>query len=273
MPGRDIVVVGASAGGVEALSDLISLLPAELRAAVLIVLHVGRRNRSLLPQILQRTSRLPVRHAVDNQPLVPGCVYVARPDHHLLLSNGKMQLSRGPARNGMRPAIDPLFLSAADRYGPRVLGIVLSGGGDDGTAGLRGIKGAGGLTVAQEPGEALYPSMPLSAIEFAGVNHVLRLAEIAALVIDEADTVDRALWPALRALEKRGALCRKLAEQSASRGLAATADRFRRRSAVIEGHVAVLHDVISRRSSSLDVPDYAGEESGEPAEGTPSISR
>jgi two-component system chemotaxis response regulator CheB len=347
LPTRDIVVVGASAGGVEALRELIGLLPGDLPAAVLVVLHIGR-TRSLLPRILQRASRLPVAHARHGEPLRPGRVYVAPPDQHLTLVNGGIALSHGPTVNGLRPAVDPLFQSAAKAHGSRVLAVVLTGGGDDGTAGLIEVKRVGGLTVAQDPDEAVHPAMPQSAIEFVQVDHILKLTEIAALIdrqasagrwadvvdaaqsgevlvaddekrgrvsaltcpechgalweLDEdgllrfrcrighiyspdsllemqADTVDRALWAALRSLEERAALCRKLAMQAAGRGHEASGEQFRRRALEVDGHADVLRDVISRRQPSLETPNYVADEgpasegSAETEEGTPSTSR
>jgi two-component system chemotaxis response regulator CheB len=198
LPKRDIVVVGASAGGVEALRELIALLPADLPAAVFVVLHTGR-TRSLLPRILQRTSRMPVVHAVHGDRLITGRVYVAPPDKHLTLVDGGVALSHGPTVNGLRPAVDPLFQSAARAYGSRVLAVVLTGGGDDGTAGLIEVKRRGGLAVAQDPEEAVHPAMPQSAIEFVDVDHVLRLGDIAALInrqasAGEGEPADVARW-------------------------------------------------------------------------------
>jgi two-component system chemotaxis response regulator CheB len=264
--------------------------------------------------------------------------------------DGRIALSHGPTVNGLRPAIDPLFQSAARAYGPRVLAVVLTGGGDDGTAGLIDVKRVGGLTVAQDPDEAVHPAMPMSAIEFVKVDFVLRLRDIAALIhreasageserydvaratpteevlvpeeekrgrvsaltcpechgalweLDEggllrfrcrighiyspdslleeqADTVDRALWAALRSLEERAALCRKLSMQAAARGHEASGQQFRKRAGELDGHADVLRDVISRRLPSLETPNYVpeeetrDEESAETEEGTPSTSR
>jgi two-component system chemotaxis response regulator CheB len=189
LPRRDIVVVGASAGGVEALRELIALLPADLPAAMLVVLHTGR-TRSLLPKILERTSRMPVAHAVHGDRLTRGRVYVAPPDHHLTVVDGVIALSHGPTINGLRPAVDPLFQSAARAYGSRVLAVVLTGGGDDGTAGLIEVKRTGGLAVAQDPEEAVHPAMPQSAIEFVDVDHVLRLRDIAVLINRQASAAE-----------------------------------------------------------------------------------
>ncbi|MDQ3346728.1 MAG: chemotaxis protein CheB [Acidobacteriota bacterium] len=159
MPTHDIVVIGASAGGVEALSTLVGELPRNLRAAVLIVLHVSR-GRSVLPEILTRAGRLPAVHPADGDLIAPGRIYVAKPDHHLIVENGRTRVIHGPTENGSRPAVDPLFRSAAREYGPRVIGIILTGALDDGTAGLAAVKEAGGIAVVQDPDEAFASSMP-----------------------------------------------------------------------------------------------------------------
>jgi two-component system, chemotaxis family, protein-glutamate methylesterase/glutaminase len=165
MPDHDIVVVGASAGGVEALVGLAASLPAGLPAAVFVVLHVPTSGTSALPGILSRHGPLPAVHVKDGEPIEHGRIYVAPPDHHLLLRPGHVHLARGPRENGHRPAVDPLFRSAARDYATRVVGVVLSGTLDDGAAGLRAIKSRGGVAVVQDPGDALYPGMPTNAIE------------------------------------------------------------------------------------------------------------
>ena len=178
-PGHDIIVVGASAGGVEALGELVSLLPADLPAAVFIVLHIPAYGTSVLPGILSRRGPLPAVHPADGEAIRQGRIYVAPPDHHLLLEkDGTVRLTRGPHENGHRPAVDTLFRSAARAYGPRVIGVVLTGTLDDGTAGLQVVKRRGGLAVVQDPEEALFASMPRAAIEAVAVDHVAALAEI-----------------------------------------------------------------------------------------------
>jgi two-component system, chemotaxis family, protein-glutamate methylesterase/glutaminase len=164
LPGHDIVVVGASAGGVEALRRLISLLDADLPAAVLVVLHVPTNASSALPVILDRAGPLSVTHARDGDPIRPRHVYVAPPGYHLLVKRGHLVLSVGPTENGHRPSIDALFRSTAEAYGARAIGVVLSGSLDDGAAGLLALSEAGALTLVQDPADALYPAMPEAAL-------------------------------------------------------------------------------------------------------------
>ncbi len=190
MPEHDIIVIGASAGGVEALSTLVNMLPSDLPAAVFIVLHIPAQGPSLLPEILGRQGTLPVKHPQNTEKIKQGHIYIAPPDLHLLVEQGHIHLSRGPKENRHRPAIDVLFRSAALSYGPRVIGIVLTGSLDDGTAGMLAIKRRGGMTVVQDPREAMYPSMPESALAHVQIDHCMPLAEIGrqlpALVIEPA---------------------------------------------------------------------------------------
>jgi two-component system chemotaxis response regulator CheB len=169
----DIIVIGASTGGFEALRVLLKELPPELPAAVFVVVHMAANGPGLLPQIIGRWTRLPARKAHDGERIAPGRIYVAPPDHHLLIKRGRVILSRGPRENRFRPAVDPLFRSAAKAYGARVVGVILSGGLDDGVAGLQSIKQEGGLAIVQEPSDAMEPSMPLSAIREVAVDEVL----------------------------------------------------------------------------------------------------
>jgi two-component system chemotaxis response regulator CheB len=175
---RELVVVGASAGGVEALREVVAGLPADFPAAVLVVLHIGPTSLSVLPQILRRAGRLPADHAVDREPIVPGRVLVAPPDRHLLVRDGLAVLDGGPRENGHRPAVDPLFRSAARWYGPAAIGVVLSGTLDDGAAGAATLVGHGGNLLVQDPAEALYPGMPRAAMRATRPLVVVRSAEI-----------------------------------------------------------------------------------------------
>jgi two-component system, chemotaxis family, protein-glutamate methylesterase/glutaminase len=187
-PGRDIVVVAASAGGVEALRGLLSQLPAGLPATLLVVLHVPAAGGRVLPRILGRAGLLPARAAIDGEPLLPGHVFVAPPDHHMLLVGEKIRLSQGPRHNGHRPAADPLFISAALSGGPRTLAVVLSGTLDDGAAGAAAVERRGGVVAIQDPGESAYDGMPRAAIAATHEAKVLRLPEIAAFLEQESGT-------------------------------------------------------------------------------------
>jgi two-component system, chemotaxis family, protein-glutamate methylesterase/glutaminase len=179
---RAVVVIGASAGGVEALRELVAALPADLPAAVLVVLHVSAGAPSVLPSILARRAALPVTHARGDETVLAGHVYVAPPDQHLLLADGCTSVLRGPRENGVRPAVDPLFRSAAQAYGHRAIGVILSGTLDDGTLGLGVIKRAGGVAVVQDPADAMFDGMPRSACERVAVDHVVPLAEMGPLL-------------------------------------------------------------------------------------------
>jgi len=172
MSHRDIIVVGASAGGIEVLQQLAAALPRDLAASVFVTVHFPEHGVSVLPRILARAGPLPALHAVDGEPIVHGRIYIAPPGFHLLLERSCMRLVRGPRENGNRPAIDPMFRSAAVTFGPRVIGVVLTGLLDDGTSGLAAIKRNGGTTVVQDPADALFPSMPQSAMEYVEVDHV-----------------------------------------------------------------------------------------------------
>ena len=328
-------MIGASAGGVEAISALVGSLPHDLPAAVLVVLHLSR-GRSVLPDILSRAGRLRARHPADGEDLEYGRIYVAPPDHHMLVERDAIRLQHGPSENGVRPAVDPLFRSAARAFGPRVAGVVLTGSLDDGTAGLAAVSAAGGVTIVQDPTEALAPSMPLSAIEFVRIDHVLPLARIAAKLVELAtersdekrvsngphlarmepdlgaepiavdpedrpgrpsvfscpechgtlwevddgnilrfrcrvghvyspdsmlaahtDSVDRALWAALRSLEERAALHRKMSERASGREHAWLAKTFAERARVAEEHSAVMRGLLEDRSSRHTVPDHS----------------
>jgi two-component system, chemotaxis family, protein-glutamate methylesterase/glutaminase len=330
MSGRDIVVIGASAGGVEAVGTLVSQLPSGLEAALFLVLHIPASGTSVLPAILERRGDLRAAHAVDEEPIEHGRIYVAPPDHHLLVESEFVRVVRGPKENGYRPAIDPLFRSAARNFGPRVVGVILSGVLDDGTAGLGVIKRSGGRAFVQDPEDALYPGMPLSAIEFVDVDTVLPAHQLAAAVIaatqepvppvamtapepvfgeDEFIQIDRGasdspqrgdisgftcpecggglwetteggiaryrcrtghgystdtllagqstvieagLWAALRSLEERAALARRLAARFRTRGRRSVAERFER-----QANAAVEQGLAIRQALDELAPDLA----------------
>jgi two-component system chemotaxis response regulator CheB len=182
MVNRDIVVIGASAGGVGALTELVSHLPRALNATVFIVLHIPVYARTELPAVLSRSAVLPVKLAQDGAEIERGTIYVAPNDHHLVLRSNRIRLTKGPRENRVRPCIDVLFRSAAIEFGSRVIGIVLTGLLDDGTAGLWAIKDRQGITITQEPSTAEYPDMPFSAIRHVEIDHQLSLRQIAETV-------------------------------------------------------------------------------------------
>lgn len=292
---RNIVTIGASAGGVEALLKMVSHFP-RMDAAIFVVLHTGPEGFSTLPSLLDRHSHsMRVVPGADRLAIENGHIYVAVPDHHLVLSRGTMRLVRGPLENRHRPAVDALFRSAARAYGPRVIGVVLSGYLDDGTAGLHSIKRAGGMAVVQDPNDALVPGMPESAIANVEVDYITAIADmprllgqlvtqsvemeelamppddkhtqetidpkgtpsaytcpecngtlweveeggllrfacrvghtlsIESMLQDQSDSAERALWAALRALEERADLARRMERRSRQGGLNQLAQRY-----------------------------------------------
>src|SRR5256885_10751022 len=183
MPTRDLVVIGASAGGVEALTQLVSRLPVDLAAAVLIVLPVPPDRTSVLPRILNTAGPLPATHAKTGEHAAYSHLYIAPPGRQLLVHDGTLRLSAGPKEGGHRPAIDPLFRTAARAAGTRVVGVILSGALDDGTAGMVSIKQRGGICVVQDPNEAICGDMPRNALQSADIDHCLKLAGIADLLV------------------------------------------------------------------------------------------
>jgi two-component system, chemotaxis family, protein-glutamate methylesterase/glutaminase len=317
-----VVAIGASAGGIEALRNLVGALPESFPAAVLVVLHLPTHGTSVLPQILARAGELPAVQATDGLVLEGGKIYVAPPDCHLLVENGAICLDHGPRINGHRPAVDPLFRSVAATYGPSGAGVVLSGVLDDGTAGLMAIKQAGGVTLVQDPAEALYDTMPRTASELVSPDHIGTaeqlgrvLAEIAtplppdlpkaaergneehlvevdrgssdspqpgtvtgltcpecngAIWLDESQAIPRfacrtghafsiesfaaaqterveaALWTALRTLEERAALYRRMAARQREGGNARISERWALRAESAVQHAFVLREVIEQ---------------------------
>lgn len=182
--GHDIIVIGTSAGGLETLQRLVCALPVDLPAAVFIVIHISPQSPGLLPGILQIAGQLPVSYPQDGEIIEEGHIYVAPPNFHMLLERDIIRIRRGPKENRHRPAIDPLFRSAARSYGPRVVGVILSGMLDDGTAGLAAIKQRGGIAVVQDPADALFAAMPANALRrVKGVDYSPPLDEIAPLLV------------------------------------------------------------------------------------------
>ncbi|PWC33995.1 chemotaxis protein CheB [Azospirillum sp. TSO35-2] len=179
---RDIVVIGTSAGGVSALTRLFSAMPQDCAPTVFVVMHITPTARSLLPRLLQRVGWLPAFHPTDGEPIRPGHIHVAPPDHHLLVLRDRVLIRRGPRENRTRPAVDPLFRSAGVAFGSRVVGVVLSGTLDDGASGLRAVHRCGGTSVVQDPDDAQWPGMPASAIARNPIDHVVPLDRMATLL-------------------------------------------------------------------------------------------
>ncbi|HJS99479.1 MAG TPA: chemotaxis protein CheB [Terriglobales bacterium] len=184
MSGYDIVVMGGSAGGIPPLQRVLSHLPAGFPASVLVAIHTAAEGPRLLPDILRRTSSLPVRYAEDGDSLDRSRVLLAPPDRHLLLDHGGIRVTSGPRENRHRPAIDPLFRSAARTYGPRVIAVLLSGLLDDGTAGLKAVTRQGGVSVVQDPEEARFGSMPQNAVTKDSPQYILPVEKIGPILID-----------------------------------------------------------------------------------------
>ncbi len=186
-----VVAIGASAGGVQSVKDLVAMLPPHFPAAVLVVIHFPPTGISVLADILNRAGPLPAVEAVDGERLKPGRIYTGVPDRHLMVEDGVIRLSRGPRENHCRPAIDALFRSVAHAIGPRSIGVVLSGTLNDGTAGLIEIKKLGGCAVVQDPKTALFREMPRSAIQAVSVDYVLPLHDMARVleqIVQELDS-------------------------------------------------------------------------------------
>ena len=320
---RDVIVIGASSGGLDPLVKLVRNLPPTLPAAVFVVVHVRPDAPSQLPAILNRAGSLPAAHAVDGEPIRRGRIYVAPPGFQTYVHRGRISVRLGPQENSNRPAIDALFRTAAHHYGPRVIGVVLSGALDDGSAGLEAIKRAGGIAIVQDPEDAAFAAMPTNARDRVDVDFSIRADELGASlagIIDrngdgeeplprevpletteetpaderppkteelgtpsgltcpdcngalweiddgrsvryrcrvghayseeammsaQSDSVERALWAALRALEERIALVQKLADNARRRGHSTVALLFDQRSHQMEDDVKALHHVVT----------------------------
>jgi two-component system, chemotaxis family, protein-glutamate methylesterase/glutaminase len=183
MDKRNIIVIGASAGGFEAIKKIVADLPGDLEASIFIVWHMAPDIRGILPNVLNKNKKLFAAHATDHELIKPMRIYVAPPDHHLVIDNDEVRITRGPKENRFRPAVDPLFRSAALAYGPRVIGIILSGALDDGSAGLWTIKERGGMAIVQDPADAEVPSMPENALKAVEADYVIPVREIAPLLV------------------------------------------------------------------------------------------
>jgi two-component system chemotaxis response regulator CheB len=212
MQRKDIIVIGTSTGGIDALRELAAALPRDLKAAVFVTLHVAPYSLGILPEILERAGPLPASNATDWEQFEQGRIYVAPPDRHLLLEpSGHVRVTRGPRENRFRPAIDPLFRSAAHAFGPRVVGVILTGWLDDGTAGLWAIKERGGAAVVQHPEDAFAPAMPQNAIKHVEVDHVIPLKEIAPLLVrlTEAPAAEEGARPVSEEMETEVKIARE----------------------------------------------------------------
>lgn len=183
MEKRNIIVMGGSTGGFEAFKKIIQNLPPDLDAAIFIVWHMSPDLRGILPEVLNKLNTIKASNAYDNEPIVTNHIYVAPPDHHMLIEYGRIRVTHGPKENRFRPAIDPLFRSAAYVYGNRVIGVILSGGLDDGTAGLWRVKFTGGLAIVQDPADAEVSSMPENALREVIVDYCVPLNDIASILI------------------------------------------------------------------------------------------
>jgi two-component system chemotaxis response regulator CheB len=316
-----LVVIGASAGGVDALKQVVAGLDADLPAAVCVVLHLSPSSPSALARILDRAGSLRARQAEDGAPLLAGEILVAPPDRHLVIEDGHVRLSAGPRENGHRPAVDPLFRSAAQSRDGRVIGVILSGNRDDGSAGLAAIKAGGGVAIVQDPADALYDGMPSSAIANVTVDTVAPTSEIAGAIaamvskkdgnpdseaaLDPASdppsneasisvcpdcggvlteeiesgvpqwrcmighrysseslaeaqalAVERALETAIRALEERGALLQRMAEQCEERAQVHSAEQFRRRAHDARNEADLVRTVLREAAEgTLRIPE------------------
>lgn len=311
VPTPRLIVIGASAGGLAPLRDIARAFPADFPATVLVVMHISSTATSVLPDILARAAQLGVAPATDHLELRPGRMLVAPPDRHLTVLDGHVQLQRTPRENGHRPAVDPLFRTAAEQYGPAACGVILSGSRDDGAVGLAQIKAHGGVTIVQDPADAQYDGMPSHALATTDADFVLPADEIGPAIVrlvlgqervrrpngsnpvvhspellsvlcpecggslfqdDEggvthyschighrysvrsllaahADAVERAMWTAVRSLEDRSTLLRRMADRADGAGAAVSAQRFRQQAVTAEEQseairvaVAVLDD-------------------------------
>lgn len=194
-PADGVVAIGTSAGGIEALTELAAGMPTDLPFAVLVVIHMSPRSPSLLAQIIDRSGPLPAVAAVDGAVLEAGRIYAAVPDHDLLARDHRIALSDGPCESGLRPSINALFRSVALDYGAQAIGVLMSGLLDDGVAGLRAIKAAGGLTVVQEPSDALFPDLPRNAVDAGVADYATEAKKVGGLLTLLAQRGDQGVDP------------------------------------------------------------------------------
>jgi two-component system, chemotaxis family, protein-glutamate methylesterase/glutaminase len=183
MQPRHLVVIGTSSGGLEALCKIVGNLPTDFPAAIAVVMHTSPQSPAILHDILARYSQLPSVSPSENEPLQAGTIYVAPPDFHLLIEPGRVRLAKGPKEHRFRPAVDPLFRSAAQVFKANTIGVVLTGNLNDGSAGLWAIKELGGVAIVQDPRDAMFPSMPKSALESVSVDYVAPLSDIPPLLV------------------------------------------------------------------------------------------
>jgi two-component system chemotaxis response regulator CheB len=318
-PPTKLIVIGASAGGLLPLRTIAEALPAGLAATVLVVMHVSSTARSLLPDILRRATRVGVAAATDDMIIELGQMLVAPPDRHLIVHDGHVRLTRGPRENGHRPAVDPLFRSAARFYGAACCGVILSGARDDGALGLAEVKRCGGVTIVQDPDEAPYPGMPSSAIAGTAVDFTLGAAAIGpelvrlvnggtaglrrapappppalddepigitcpecggllstdagaaalsfrchvghaysprSLMAEHSGLVERAMWTAVRSLEDRAALLRRMATHAEDSGRSYSARQFLRQADAADEQAGVIREAIAAiDDASLTLPE------------------
>lgn len=288
-PPHGLVVIGASAGGVGALEEVIAGLPADLPAAVCVTIHLAPDTSSMLAPILARAGLLPARAASDGEPLQPGEILVAPPGHHLLVADGTAHLTLDARENGHRPAIDVLLRSAAQAYGPRAVGVILSGVLDDGTAGLAAIKAAGGATVAQDPADALFGQLPASAISAVDVDAIVPAAQIPRVVTDlvrgsgllhedahapvpqwrcgvghrysaasladaQGNAVEDTVWGVIRSLEDRSKLLERMAAQQSGSRREAAARYLRQRARQVAQHAETVRALQERVTTTAPQP-------------------
>jgi two-component system chemotaxis response regulator CheB len=330
-----LIVIGASAGGVEALRTLVAGFPGDLPAAIFIVLHVNAQQRSYLPEILSRAGPLPAAHAANGQAIEAGRIYIAPPDRHMMVDERTVRLTRGPTENRHRPAVDPLFRSAAYYHGQRVIGVILTGALDDGTAGLHLVKRCGGVAIVQDPLEAFAPGMPESARRHVPVDDCLPIGEIAVAIVKaarrktpsdaaepcdaslkelingelmghesmqerfgspspivcphcdgpiweisdgkviffrcaeghayspdsllaaEGESLERALWVAVKTLDERAALLRRLVQKTSHDGPNCVTKSLQAKAEECEHSAASLRGILSKLSSSMTEPAAA----------------